>query len=422
MLDIKFIRKNLDEVRKALESRGMTAALDRFVEHDERYRDLLRGAEELKHQRNLASEEIATLKSQGIDPTAKFSELRKLSDEIKELDSRLRQEESEIQTVLLDIPNIPDKSVPIGSDPSDNVEVRRWGKPKDFQFEPKSHWEIGESLDIIDFARAAKIAQSRFNVLKGMGAKLERALVNFMLDLHTNEFGYTEIFPPILVNSESMTGTGQLPKFEYDAFHCEVDDLYLVPTAEVPLTNLYRDEILDAKSLPMNLTAYTPCFRREAGSYGRDTRGLIRQHQFNKVELVKFSKPEESYEELELLLENAEEVLKQLEIPYRVVVLCTGDLGFSAAKTYDLEAWLPSYGEYKEISSCSNFGDFQARRINVKYRPDPKSKPRLIHTLNGSGLAIGRTMAAILENYQRSDGKVDIPQALQAYTGFSEIA
>ncbi|MBI4777990.1 serine--tRNA ligase [Candidatus Desantisbacteria bacterium] len=417
MLDIKLIRENPELIRERLlpRSGNVEMLLDELLEADERRRKNLVEAEQLKCQRNVASEEIGRRKKQGIPSDDLLEKMKDVGEKIKNLDGALREIENTIKTAILLIPNIPHKGVPMGKDEQDNVEVKKWGNPTEMAFEPKPHWDIGEALGILDFERAAKITGARFCLYKGAGARLERALINFMLDLHTKKHGYQEILPPFMVNSASMTGTGQLPKFEEDLFKCGGTDYYLIPTAEVPVTNIHRDEILDGRKLPFYYTAYTPCFRAEAGSYGKDTRGLIRQHQFNKVELVKFVKPENSYDELERLLEDAEEVLKLLLIPYRVIVLCTGDLGFSAAKTYDIEVWLPGLGCYKEISSCSNFEDYQARRANIRFRETPEAKPSFVHTLNGSGLAVGRTLVAILENYQQADGSVTVPGVLQDY-------
>lgn len=416
MLDLKFVRSNPEVVEEALQRRGVALSLKPFLELDEQRRQKLVLAEQLKNRRNVVSEEIGRLKKAGQDAEEMVREMRQVSQRIKELDEEVRDLEEQIQVSLLNIPNIPHKSVPVGRDAGDNVEVRRWGEPRQFDFTPKAHWELGEALDIIDFERGVKVAGARFAFLKGAGARLERAVINFMLDLHTKEHGYVEVFPPFMVNSDSMIGTGQLPKFAEDMFKLEGKDYYLIPTAEVPVTNLYRDEILPAECLPIYHCAYSACFRAEAGAAGRDTRGLIRQHQFNKVELVKFTRPEDSYMELEKLTANAERVLQLLGLPYRVICLCTGDLGFSAAKTYDLEVWLPSYQEYKEISSCSNFENFQARRANIRFKAG-RGKPRYVHTLNGSGLAAGRTVAAILENYQQADGSVSIPEVLVPYMG-----
>jgi seryl-tRNA synthetase len=417
MLDIKFVRSKPEVVREALVKRGAKVSLDEFLTLEEQRRVRLVEVEQLKNLRNVVSEEIARLKKAGQNPEELVSNMRNTSLRIKQLDEQVREVEENLQQILLGIPNIPHTSVPVGSSEEDNPVLRTWGEPPQFDFTPQPHWEIGESLDILDFARGVKIAGARFTVYKGLGARLERALINYMLDLHTEKHGYQEIFPPFMVNRQCMVGTGQLPKFEEDMFHVDKTDYFLVPTAEVPVTNLFRDEILEDNQLPIKLTAYTACFRAEAGAAGRDTRGLIRQHQFNKVELVKFSRPEDSYAELERLTTDAEEVLQGLGLPYRVITLCTADIGFSSAKTYDLEVWLPSFNTYREISSCSNFEDFQARRANIRYRPGPKAKPQFVHTLNGSGVAVGRTVAAILENYQLADGSVVIPEALRPYMG-----
>lgn len=418
MLDVKYVRQNPDKVRAALENRGATADLDEFLKLDEDRRNLLFEVEKLKSLRNQESEEIARKKKAGEPSDELIVRMKEVSQNIKEMDEKVSTTEADLQRILLTIPNIPDDSVPVGKSDADNLEVRHWGEPTKFDFAPKPHWDIGEDLDILDFERAGKITGSRFTVYKGAGARLERALINFMLDLHTGKHGYREILPPFIVNRDSMTGTGQLPKFEEDAFKLfNNNDYFLIPTAEVPVTNLHRDEILAKEDMPICYVAYSGCFRAEAGSAGRDTRGLIRQHQFNKVELVKFTDVESSMEELEKLTANAEKVLKLLELPYRVVVLCTGDLGFSSAKTYDIEVWMPSYDTYVEISSCSNFRDFQARRAKIQYRPEKGAKPMYVHTLNGSGLAIGRTTAAILENYQQADGSVVIPEVLREYMG-----
>jgi seryl-tRNA synthetase len=419
VLDIKLIRENPDLVKQAIRGRGMSAEVadvDGILELDSRRRQMLVDVEELKHRRNQASDQIVALKKEGGDTAAVVDEMKGISERIKEMDADVRDIDERIRTLMLDIPNLPHESVPVGPDETANVEVRRWGEAPTFTFKPRPHWEVGVDLDILDFERGAKIASSRFTLLKGSGALLERALINFMLDLHTREHGHVEVFPPILANRETFTGTGQLPKFEEDMYRCD-DDLLLIPTAEVPVTNIYRDEMLAEKDLPLRYVAYTPCFRREAGSYGKDVRGIIRQHQFNKVELVKFAHPDQSYDELESLIAAAEEVLKRLEIHHRTVALSTGDLGFAAAKCYDLEVWLPGAGEFKEISSCSNCTDFQARRANIRFKPTAGGKPRFVHTLNGSGIAIGRTMAAILENFQMDDGRVVIPPALQPYMG-----
>jgi len=416
MLDLKFVRNNPEVVKNALEKRGANISLEPFLALDERRREKLVETEKLKNKRNVVSEEIGRLKKAGQPAEEMVLEMRDVSAAIKDLDDELRRLEGEIQQTLLGIPNIPDDAVPVGRDENDNVEIRRWGAPLQFTFEPKAHWDIGEALDILDFERGGKVTGARFTFYKGLGAALERAIINFMLDTHTREHGYVEVLPPYMANSASMTGTGQLPKFAEDMFKVEGTDYYLIPTAEVPVTNLYAGEILDGSKLPIYHCAYSACFRAEAGAAGRDTRGLIRQHQFNKVELVKFSNQEDSWEELEKLTLNAERILQLLELPYRVVVLSTGDLGFSSAKTYDIEVWLPSYNSYKEISSCSNFKDFQARRANIRYR-EGKGKPLFVHTLNGSGLAVGRTVAAILENFQTEAGTVKIPAPLQPYLG-----
>jgi seryl-tRNA synthetase len=428
MLDIKFVRENPDTLREALEKRGMSdffvpevqLGLAQLMDMEDRRRTLLKGVEELRNKRNVVSEEIGRLKREKKDAASHIAEMKGVSDKIKELDETLGQIEESETTFLRYIPNIPHASVPVGKDETENKVVRTWGEPQDPGFPPLNHWDIAEMLGIIDFDRASKIAGARFALMKGAGAKLERALMNFMLDLNTSK-GYTEVFPPILVNRESMTGTGQLPKFEMELFRIADPEFYLIPTAEVPVTNIHRDEILDEKDLPIYYTAYTPCFRREAGSYGRDTRGLIRQHQFNKVELVKFVTPESSYEELEKLTADAEDILQKLCLPYRVVALCTGDLGFSSSKTYDLEVWLPGQQRYREISSCSNFEDFQARRANIRFRREGKKGTEFVHTLNGSGLAIGRTLVAILENYQQKDGSIAVPHILRPYTGMDII-
>ncbi len=423
MLDIRFVRDNIDKVAKALKDRGEeTAALKGIIDIENKRRDLIAETDKLRNRRNLISKEVGRLKARGEAAGDLMAEVLGFADRLKELEESLHDVEDKVRTILLGIANIPHASVPIGLDEDDNTEVRRVGEPRRFNFEPKNHWDIGGRLGILDFDRAVKITGARFAVYIGLGARLERALINFMLDIHTRENSYIEIFPPVLVNSDSMTGTGQLPKFRDDIFKIEGWDYFLIPTAEVPVTNIHRGEVLEAKNLPLYYTAYTPCFRAEAGSHGRDTRGLIRQHQFNKVELVKFVTPETSYEELEKLTGNAEEILKRLEIPYRVVDLCTGDLGFSAAKTYDIEVWLPGQQRYREISSCSNFEDYQARRAGIRYRPEGRKKNELVHTLNGSGLAVGRTLVAILENYQQEDGSVIIPEALRPYMGVDRIS
>jgi len=417
MLDAKMIRANPEMVDAILQKRGLTGALVKFLELDEKRREILGKVEELKNFRNTSSQQVGQMKKAGADPTELMEKVRQVGNDIKELDDHLKEIETEIDRIMLSIPNLPHESVPVGPDETANVEIRRWGEPKHFDFQPLAHWDIGPNLDILDFERAAKLSGARFTVYKGWGAKLERAIINFFLDVHTTKHGYQEILPPFMVNAESALGSGHLPKFGEDMFKIEGREMYLIPTAELPLTNLYREEILEGADLPVYVTAYTPCFRAEAGSHGRDTRGIIRQHQFNKVEMVKFTTPETSYEELEKMTNDAEEVLQMLGLPYRVVLLSTGDMGFSSAKTYDIEVWMPSYGEYKEISSCSNCDDFQARRANIRYRPDPKAKVRFVHTLNGSGVAVGRTVAAVLENYQQADGSVIVPEALRPYMG-----
>ena len=422
MLDIKRIRDNYEEVKEGVEKRGHgDFGLEHARDLDVKRREILAEVEALKNKQNVTSREVPKLKKAGEDTTALFDEMRALSARIKELDSQLGSIEEELKSTMLGIPNTPYKDVQIGADDTANVELRKWGTPREFDFEFKAHWDVGEGLDILDFERAGKIAGTRFTVYKGAGARLERAVINFMLDLHTEEQGYTEILPPFMANRETMTGTGQLPKFEDDMFYLPAKDFFLIPTAEVPVTNLRAKEIILPEEMPLYYTAYTPCFRKEAGSSGRDTRGLIRQHQFNKVEMVKLVAPETSYDELEKLTDDAEEVLRRLEIPYRVVRLSSGDLGFSSAMTYDIEVWMPSYGRYVEISSCSNFEDFQARRANIRFRRDAGSKPEFVHTLNGSGLAVGRTVAAILENYQQEDGSVVIPEVLRPYMGGKEV-
>jgi seryl-tRNA synthetase len=417
MLDMRFIRENPEVVEEAMKKRNMESPIARFQELDDKRRDLLYEAEQLKHKRNVNSDKIGELKRNGEDASDLISEMQDVSARIKELDQKVAEVEAELNDLLLAIPNIPNESVPVGTDEEDNEEVRKWGEPRNFDFEYKAHWDIGEDLDILDFERGGKVTGTRFTFLKGAGARLERALINFMLNLHTDEHGYKEVFPPFIANADSMTGTGQLPKFKKDMFKLEGHDYYLIPTAEVPVTNMYRDEILDVEQLPEYLTAYSACFRAEAGAHGRDTRGIIRQHQFNKVEMVKFVKPEDSYDELEKITADAEDVLQKLELPYRVVSLCTGDLTFASAKTYDLEVWMPAYDTYREISSCSNFEDFQARRAGIRYRPEPDASTKFVHTLNGSGLAIGRTVAAILENYQNEDGTVTVPEVLRPFMG-----
>ncbi|URT70985.1 MULTISPECIES: serine--tRNA ligase [Bacillaceae] len=422
MLDIKFLRANFEEVKNKLQHRGEDLTdLGKFEDLDVKRRELIVEAEQLKSKRNEVSQQVAALKREKQDADHLIAEMREVGDKIKALDEELRTVEEELDQLLLSIPNIPHESVPDGETEDDNVEIRKWGEVREFNFEPKPHWDVATDLDLLDFERASKVTGSRFVFYKGLGARLERALFNFMLDLHTDEHGYKEVLPPYMVNRASMTGTGQLPKFEEDAFLIESEDYFLIPTAEVPVTNMHREEILNADELPINYAAFSACFRSEAGSAGRDTRGLIRQHQFNKVELVKFVKPEESYDELEKLTGHAEKVLQLLGLPYRVMSMCTGDLGFTAAKKYDIEVWIPSYNTYREISSCSNFEGFQARRANIRFRREAKGKPEHVHTLNGSGLAIGRTVAAILENYQQADGSVIIPEVLRPYMGNREV-
>lgn len=419
MLDSKLIEENMLEVKKKLESRGAEFDFDQFSALDLGRKEIIKKVEELERERNLGSKKMGELMREGKkdEAGALQEEMKQLSSQIKDLGELRSKAEEEFRNFMLTVPNLPNDSVPQGKSEEDNKEIRKWGEPREFDFEPKDHIEIGKSLDILDLDRAAKITGARFALYKGLGARLERALINFMLDLHTNEHGYKEILPPFMANTESFIGTGNLPKFEEDLFKIKDTNYYLIPTAEVPVTNIYRDEILKESELPIKYVAYTPCFRSEAGSYGKDVRGIIRQHQFNKVELVKFSNPESSYEEHESLTENAERVLQLLGIPYRVVVLCTGDMGFSSAKTYDIEVWVPSEETYREISSCSNFEDFQARRASIRYRPSEGGKTKFVHTLNGSGLAVGRTVIGILENYQEADGSVTIPEALVPYMG-----
>jgi seryl-tRNA synthetase len=417
MLEIKFVRQNLETVQKALETRGQSADLDAFKTCDDERRAILQELEALRHQRNVVSDQIAEMKKAGDNADTVVAKMREVSSRIKTLDKALAEILETFEDILLGLPNIPHASVPLGKDETDNPVIKTVGDPPGFDFEPKAHWDVGAALGILDFERAAKIAGARFPLYFGAGARLERALINFMLDLHTQTHGYTETLPPFMVNRQSMTHTGQLPKFEEDLFKLADWDYFLVPTAEVPVTNIHQDEVLDEAQLPIYYTAYTPCFRSEAGSYGKDTRGLIRQHQFNKVELVKFTTPQTSYDELESLLDNAETILRKLELPYQIIELCSGDLGFSAAKTYDIEVWMPAQGVYREISSCSNFENFQARRANIRFKKKGKKGTELVHTLNGSGLAVGRCVAAILENFQRADGSVRIPDALQTYMG-----
>ncbi len=416
MLDIRYLRENFEEAEAALANRSGEIDLSAFKDLDQGRRGLLSESETLKAEKNRVSALIGKTKDKST-VQAEIAQMKEVSARIKELDDKLAQTEEELNALLMGVPNIPHELCPVGKSEDDNREVRTWGEKPVFDFTPKAHWDVGEDLGILDFERASKLSGARFALYKGAGARLERALINFMLDLHTTEHGYTETLPPFLVNRASMTGTGQLPKFESDLFHTEDVDLFLIPTAEVPVTNIHRDEILSEKDLPLCYTAYTPCFRKEAGSHGRDTRGLIRQHQFNKVELVKFVVPEESDAELEKLLNNAEKVLQLLQIPYRVVDLCTGDIGFSASRTYDIEVWLPGQECYREISSCSNFRDFQARRAAIRFRREGGGKPELVHTLNGSGLAVGRTFLAVLENYQQEDGSVIVPEVLRPYMG-----
>lgn len=421
MLDIKFVRDNMEIVQQALINRKNNLSLDEFLTLEKERRVLLSEVEALKNNRNTVSQEISRLKRAKENADELVLQMRLVGDQITELDAKVKDVEGALQNIIINIPNMLHESVPVGQDENSNVELRTWGVLPVFETEPLAHWEIGEKLNILDFERGSKVTGARFTFYRGLGARLERSLINFMLDTHTGEHGYTEFFPPFIANKDSMMGTGQLPKFAEDMFKLEGLDYYLIPTAEVPITNFHRNEILDVKDLPLCYTAYSACFRAEAGSAGRDTRGLIRQHQFNKVEMVKFSLPEESYNELEKLTQNAERILELLGLPYRRMALCSGDVGFSSAKTYDLEVWLPSFNTYREISSCSNFEDFQARRADIKFRREPKAKPEFIHTLNGSGLAIGRTVAAILENYQQPDGSVIVPEVLRSYMGVDVI-
>lgn len=422
MLDIKRIRSNPEEIKALLKRRnGSDYDIDKIVALDVERREILQEVETLKAEQNKVSKQVPVLKKEGKDVAPIFEEMKQLAEKIKTMDIRVKEIDEEMNTKLLYVPNTPNPEIPVGADDTDNVEVRKWGEPRSFDFEIKAHWDLGVDLGILDFERASKITGARFSIFKGNGAKLERALINFMLNKHTTEHGYTELMTPFMVNRDSMTGTGQLPKFEEDAFKIPSKDFFLVPTAEVPVTNYHREEILEEKDLPVCYTAYTPCFRQEAGSAGRDTRGLIRNHQFDKVEMVKMVHPDHSYEELEKLTNDAESILQALGLPYRVVTLCSGDIGFSAAKTYDIEVWMPSYGRYVEISSCSNFEDYQARRANIKFRGEDKGKPQFVHTLNGSGLAVGRTFAALLENYQQADGSVEIPEALRHFMGIEKL-
>ena len=418
MIDIKLLRTDAENIKKIMENRGEAVGdIDKILELDKKRREFVYETEQLKAKQNEVSKQIPALKKEGKDVSGIFAEMKTISDKAKELDDEIRIVDEQITRLMMEIPNIPHPSVPMGDTDEDNVEIRKFGEPTKFDFEPKAHWDIGEGLDILDFERGAKISGSRFTVYKGAGARLERAIINFFLNTHTEKNGYNEILPPYMVLRECMEGTGQLPKFEEDAYKTTGDEYFLIPTAEVPVTNIYRNEILDGTKLPVKHVAYSACFRAEAGSAGRDTRGLIRQHQFNKVELVKFARPEESYEELEKLTRDAESVLQLLGLPYRVVSICMGDLGFTAAKKYDIEVWMPSYNRYVEISSCSNFEDFQARRANIKFKDSAKDKARFVHTLNGSGVAVGRTVAAILENFQNADGSVTVPEVLRPFMG-----
>lgn len=418
MLDIKILRTDAENIKEIMKNRGEAVGdIDKILDLDKKRRELVYETEQLKAKQNEVSKQIPALKKEGKDVSGIFAEMKTISERAKELDEEIRVVDEQINRLMMEIPNIPHPSVPMGDTDEDNVEVRKFGEPTKFDFEPKAHWDIGENLDLLDFERGAKISGSRFTVYKGLGARLERAIINFFLNTHTEKNGYNEILPPYMVLRECMEGTGQLPKFEEDAYKTMGDEYFLIPTAEVPVTNIYRGEILDGTKLPVKHVAYSACFRAEAGSAGRDTRGLIRQHQFNKVELVKFARPEESYEELEKLTRDAESVLQLLGLPYRVVSICMGDLGFTAAKKYDIEVWMPSYNRYVEISSCSNFEDFQARRANIKFKDSAKDKARFVHTLNGSGVAVGRTVAAILENYQNADGSVTVPEVLRPYMG-----
>ena len=421
MLDLRFVRENLEAVQQNLDNRHTTGDLENFAKLYDLRKDLIQEVEQLKAQRNSVTAEISALKRNKENADDKIAEMQKVGDKIAELDGKIRETESSLQNIALMLPNMCDASVPVGEDENDNPEMRRWGKPREFDFPIQAHWDLGESLDILDWERAAKESGARFTFYKGLGARLERALINFMLDLHTEQQGYTEMMTPYMVTRQTLTNTGQLPKFAEDMYKVENTEYFLIPTAEVTLTNFHAGEILSIDELPKYYTAFTACFRAEAGSAGRDTRGLIRQHQFNKVEMVKFATPETSYQELESLTDNAEEVLRLLELPHRVITLCTGDIGFGSAKTYDVEVWMPAQDCYREISSCSNMTDFQARRGNIKFRRDAKSKPEFVHTLNGSGLAVGRTVAAILENFQEADGSVRIPNVLQPYMGGAEV-
>ena len=420
MIDLKFIRENAELVKVSLKNRGNKLDLDAFLKLDEERRKLIQKAEDLKNRKNVDSEKIAKLKKEKKDAASLIEEMKKIGEEIKKLEEELSGYEEKVNNMLLLIPNIPDPSIPVSTDPKDNKEIRVWGKKPEFDFKPRPHWEIGDTLGILDFDRASKITGTHFALYKGMGARLERALINFMLDLHINKHGYREVSPPILVNRECITGTGQLPKYEEDMYHCEIDDLFPIPTAEVPLTGMHKDEVFDEKDLPVCYTAYTPCFRREAGSYGKDTRGLLRVHQFDKVEMVKFTRPEDSDAELEKMVTNAEEVIQLLDLPYRVILLCTVEIGFAARRCYDIEIYAAAQDKWLESSSCSNCSDFQARRLNIRYRTK-EGRNELVHTLNGSGIALARTFAAILENYQQKDGSVVVPKALRPYMGGTEI-
>ncbi len=420
MLDSKFVLENIDFVKNRIESRGVTIDFDAFSRLSRERKDVLKQVEKWRFEKNKASEEISRMKRKGQDGDEKILEMRKVGEKIRDLEERLKVFDQEIKSTLLNVPNIPHDSVPVGTTPEENQEVRRWGEIPQFPFEPKAHWDVGENLSILDFERASKITGARFALYMGAGASLERALINFMIDIHVKEGGFKEVLPPFIANADSLTGTGNLPKFKDDLFKLEGYDWYLIPTAEVPLTNIFRNEILPGEFLPRRFVAYTPCFRSEAGSYGKDVRGLIRQHQFNKVEMMIFSLPENSFEELEFMTSSAEEVLKRLDIPFRVVLLCTGDMGFASAKTYDLEVWMPSRNGFMEISSCSNCMEFQARRSGIRFKREPKAKPEFAHTLNGSGVAVGRTVSAILENHQQADGSVLIPEALRPYLGGME--
>jgi seryl-tRNA synthetase len=421
MIDLRVLRQEPETIRRALAARGAELDIDGLIALDDRRRGLIQQWENVQHRRKGLSKQVGALMREGRDPGAVKAEVQELGDRLKALEVERQEVEDLFRARMLEVPNLPHESVPVGSDESHNTEVGRWGEPPRFSFEPRPHWELGEALGILDAKRGVKLARSRFTLVQGAGALMERALIMFMLDLHTRAHGYTEVLPPFLANSSCLIGTGQLPKFEEDLFKIDGWDLFLIPTAEVPVTNIHREEILEEEVLPLNYAAYTPCFRSEAGSYGKDVRGLIRQHQFNKVELVKIVAPERSWEELELLLRHAEEVLRRLKLHYRVVSLCTGDLGFAAAKTYDIEVWLPGHNAYKEISSCSNFIDFQARRADIRYRAKGKKGTEYVHTLNGSGLAVGRTMVAVMEHYQREDGSIEVPEALRPYMGGLEI-